>query len=178
MTIPVIETERLVLRGRTPEDFEAFAEIQADPHFQTHIAGAPVEREQAWIKFLRMEGHWALLGFGFWAIEEKASGRFIGEAGFADFKRELTPDLASGPEAGWGLSPDAQGKGYAREAMRAALLWLDRDFAAPVSFCIISPENQRSVWLARDLGFEPQGQAGYKDSAVEVFRRFAPARNA
>jgi RimJ/RimL family protein N-acetyltransferase len=178
MSPPVIETERLILRRRRIEDFEAFAEIQADPLFQAHIAGAPVKREQAWIKFLRMEGHWALLGYGFWAIEERSTGRFIGEAGFADFKRDMILDYSNDPEAGWGLTPEAQGKGYAREAMAAALDWLDGEYAAPRSFCIISPENFRSKKLALDLGFEHQGQAAYKSENVDVYLRKRGAANA
>jgi len=66
--IPTIETERLILRGHTPEDFPAFAAMWADPVVTRFIGGAPLAEEDAWAKYLRVAGHWALLGYGFWSI--------------------------------------------------------------------------------------------------------------
>ena len=57
------------------------------------LGGQPFAAEDVWSKLLRYAGHWALLGFGYWAIEEKSSGRFVGEAGFADFKRAIEPSF-------------------------------------------------------------------------------------
>ena len=63
------------------------------------------------------------MGFGYWAIEEKATGDFIGEIGLADFQRDLDPPLGDGPEAGWALRVASHGKGYGEEALRAVLAW-------------------------------------------------------
>ena len=58
-----------------------------------YIGGKPFSREEVWSKILRYAGHWSLLGFGYWVIADRASGRFLGEAGFADFKRRIEPDI-------------------------------------------------------------------------------------
>ena len=63
------------------------------------------------------------MGFGHWAVEEKASGDFIGDLGFADFKRDIQPSIQGLPELGWVLASRAHGKGYATEAVRAAIAW-------------------------------------------------------
>src|ERR1035438_972988 len=91
--VPVLETERLRLRGHRLDDFDASAAMWADPNVTKHIGGHPLTEEEAWTKFLRYVGHWALLGFGYWVVEEKATGNFVGEIGFADYKRDLLPSL-------------------------------------------------------------------------------------
>ena len=80
---PVLETARLRLRGRTLDDFAFFREMWADPAVTRYIDGKPRSEEDTWTKFLRMIGHWSVMGFGYWAVEEKESGALIGEAGFA-----------------------------------------------------------------------------------------------
>src|SRR5262245_34593015 len=87
----LLETERLRLRGHHPGDFDALAAIWADPRVVRYISGTPSSASDSWARLLRYAGHWSLLGYGFWAIEEKTSGRFVGDVGFADFKRELEP---------------------------------------------------------------------------------------
>src|ERR1700683_3795866 len=118
--VPVLETERLKLRGPPLDDFPKFAAMWADPNVCRYIGGKPLNEEESWTKFLRYAGHWSLLGFGYWAVQEKSSGNFVGEIGFADYKRELEPSLKGEPEIGWVLASAAHGKGYATEAVRAA----------------------------------------------------------
>src|SRR5919198_4635363 len=90
-SIPVLETERLRLRAHQAADLDACAAMWADPLVTRHIGGRPFSREETWSKILRYAGHWALTGFGYWAVVDKASGTYIGEGGFADFKREVQP---------------------------------------------------------------------------------------
>ena len=66
-----------------------------DPAVARFIGGKPFTREEVWARILRYVGHWTLMGFGFWAIEEKATGDFIGEVGLADFQRDLDPPWAT-----------------------------------------------------------------------------------
>ena len=75
--VPVLETERLKLRGHRLDDFIASAAMWADPNVTRHIGGKPLTEEESWTKFLRYVGHWALLGFGYWVVEEKATGSFL-----------------------------------------------------------------------------------------------------
>ena len=76
--VPVLETERLRLRRHRLEDFAACTAMWADPIVTRHIGGKPFSQEEVWTRLLRYVGHWAWLGFGYWALEEKASDEFIG----------------------------------------------------------------------------------------------------
>jgi RimJ/RimL family protein N-acetyltransferase len=74
--VPVLETERLKLRGHRLDDFAPCAAMWADPLVTRHIGGIPLSAEESWTRLLRYVGHWALLGFGYWVVEEKATGNF------------------------------------------------------------------------------------------------------
>lgn len=169
---PVLETPRLTLRGHTRADFDALAALWADPDIVRFITGKPSTREESWARLLRYPGMWALIGYSFWAIEEKASGALIGEGGFADFQREITPPIDA-PEMGWALAPRVQGKGYAFEAMSAAITWGEAQFGRRDFACIISPENVPSIRLAERLGFNEVARGEYKALPTVFFRRAA-----
>src|SRR5664279_2337825 len=141
MSIPIVETERLRLRAHRLDDFTACAAMWADTAVTRYLGGKPFSEEEAWSRFLRYPGHWLLLGFGYWLVEEKATGNFVGEIGFADYKRDLTPSLKGTPEIGWVLAATVHGKGYATEAARAAILWGESYFGSIRTACIIHPEN-------------------------------------
>ena len=130
-TAPVIETERLILRGHTKADLDVCAAMWGDAEVTRYIGGRPFARDEVWARLLRYVGHWQEMGYGFWALTEKASGQLIGELGFADFKRQLEPSFGDTPEMGWVLSPSGHGKGYASEAVAAALAWADARFDEP-----------------------------------------------
>ena len=100
--VPVLQTERLILRGHKLEDFPARAAMWSDPVFLRHLGPARTE-EEAWIRFLCHEGMWRLIGYGLWAVEEKASGAYIGDAGFMRTRRGLPIDCGDLPEGGWTL---------------------------------------------------------------------------
>ena len=87
--IPVVKTERLLLRGAKIDDFASFAATRANPEVTQYIGGKPLTEEESWTKLLRSNGLWMLLGFGYWTIEERETGAVIGEVGFADFKRDI-----------------------------------------------------------------------------------------
>lgn len=87
-----------------------------------YIGGRPFTTEEVWTRLLRYAGHWELLGFGYWVAEEKSTGAFVGELGFADYQRDLSPRLEV-PEAGWVFVNAAHGKGYATEGVRAIHAW-------------------------------------------------------
>ena len=170
--VPVIETERLRLRGHRLQDFADLRSLWGDPVVTRHIGGRPFSTEEVWARLLRYVGHWSLLGFGFWVVEEKASGRFVGEVGFADFKRDdLTPAPAAAAEMGWVLMPWAHGQGLATEAVRAALDWGADGLALRRTFCLILPENQASIRVAIKCGFSADGHASYKGAITLIFAR-------
>ena len=169
--IPVLETERLVLRGYMPSDFPAFAAMWADSSVNRFIGGAPLSEEEAWAKFLRTLGMWVAMGFGFWTVVEKASGLCVGETGFLEGRREIVPTLKGTPEIGWAFVPSAQGKGYATEAVSAALNWGDRRFGKVRMACIIAPENSASLRVAEKSGFREALRTTYKGDPTVMFFR-------
>jgi RimJ/RimL family protein N-acetyltransferase len=168
--IPIVETERLILRGHRPDDFENCVALWADPVVTRYIGGKPFSAEEVWARLLRYVGHWTLLGFGFWAIEDKAAGSFVGELGFADFKRSIDPPLDM-PELGWVLASNAHGKGYATEAVRAAIGWGEQHFGPIQTTCIIDPENHPSLRVAEKCGYRETRRAIYKGQPMIVFTR-------
>jgi RimJ/RimL family protein N-acetyltransferase len=169
--VPVLETERLKLRGHRLEDFAACAAMWADPVVARYIGGKPLTEEESWTRFLRYVGHWALMGFGYWVVEEKATGSFIGEMGFANLKRNMEPSLGDTPEIGWVFASQAHGKGYATEAVRAAVAWGDLHFGQSRTACIIHPENLASIRVAEKCGYRELSLATYKGHAVRLFVR-------
>ena len=169
--VPTVETARLRLRGHRIEDFHDCAAMWADPAVTRHIGGRPFSAEEVWSKILRYAGLWSLLGFGYWAIEEKASGRFVGEVGFADFKREIEPSFAGAPEIGWALASWAHGVGFATEAVGAAVAWGDGHFGAVRTVCLIGPDNVASIRVAEKCGYLEFERAAYKGQPTILFRR-------
>ena len=171
MRASVVETERLILRGYTPSDFPHAVEIWAHPDVVRYVSGRASTAEETWARLLRNAGLWALLGYGYWAVEEKNSGRFIGDVGFGDFKRDMTPSIAGIPEIGWVLAPQAHGKGYATEAARAALAWGETQWGAQPTVCIIDPGNTPSLRVAEKVGYREITRSVFKDHDVIVFQR-------
>ncbi len=135
------------------------------------IGGKPFTKEEVWSRILRARGLWAMLGFGYWAVYERASGRFVGDVGFADFHRDIEPSLEGMPEMGWVLDPWCHGRGYAAEAVTAGLAWADTVLGANAICCIIAPENEPSIRVARKFGFEQVAQTSYKSAPTIIFRR-------
>ena len=171
---PTLESERLILRDRRFEDFPDFLAMQKDQRLQRYITGEPLSDEDAWQKFIRMTGHWALMGYGMWVIEERESGAFVGETGFAEFHRDIEPSHIGVPEMGWLVSPDFQGKGYASEAVRAAIAWGDGHFREVGMCCIINPDNKPSIRVAEKAGFVQTGSAPYKKDQALRYHRAVP----
>jgi RimJ/RimL family protein N-acetyltransferase len=170
--VPVLATERLVLRAHTAQDLDAAFALWSHPMVAQNITGNPAKRQDTWFRILRYAGLWPLLGYGYWAVEEKATGRFVGDVGFADFQREIEPSLAGIPEAGWVLDPAFHGKGYATEAVFAALAWLDRHTTYP-SACIITPTNTASLRVADKCGYHETARTTFNDRPMLMLRREA-----
>lgn len=170
-TIPTLLTERLILRPHRLEDFDDYVAFWSQNELSRYVGGEPTTREQTWSRMLRYAGLWHYLGFGFFAFEERATGRFIGEGGFLDMHRDMEPTTEGTIETGWAISPSLQGKGYATEAMRAALAWVTGQFPGRLLTCIINPENLPSLRVAEKLGFRETGKTSYKDRPYVMFER-------
>lgn len=168
---PTITTDRLVLRGHCLDDFADCAAMWGDPVVTRHIGGRPFTTEEVWARLLRYVGHWAMLGFGTWTVRDKATGRFLGEVGFADNQRDIDPPFGDRPEMGWVLVPCAHGQGVATEAVRAALAWGDVRFGATRTRCMIDPDNAPSIRVAEKCGYHLFAHATYKGQSTLLFER-------
>lgn len=147
LQIPELTTDRLLLRCFKPDDFEAYAEMMASPDVTKHLgAGKPLSRADAWRQMAMLMGHWALRGYGVWAVEERASGRFLGRIGCMN--QEGFPAF----EIAYTLGPWAWGKGYAREGAGAALKFAREVIRYPEITSIIRPANAASIRVATSLG--------------------------
>jgi RimJ/RimL family protein N-acetyltransferase len=167
----MIETGRLRLRLHVADDLAASWAMWSDPLVYRHILPAPSSEQQAWSRILTYAGHWALANFGYWAIEERSTGVFLGEIGFADFKRDITPSIRGVPEMGWVLASAHHGKGYATEGVRAALNWADQHLSADRTVCLINPENAASIHVAQKAGYAQTHLATFNNAPALVFER-------
>jgi len=166
---PSFTTERLAFRAHELGDLPDVEALWADPVVTRHIGGRPFTAEETWHKVLRNVGHWALQGFGYWVVHERATGAFVGEVGLADLHREITPSLRGLPEAGWVLSPAAHGRGYATEAVSAVLAWGEAHLSAPRTVCIIDPDNTASRRVAHKCGFVQVADTTYHGAPALPF---------
>ncbi len=168
---PVITTERLTLRGHRLDDFRSCAAMWSDPNVTRFIGGNPSTEQQTWLRLLQYAGHWRLMGFGYWAIEEKGSGAFVGEIGFADFKRDISTLMRTAPEVGWALAPRFHGRGLATEALDAILGWSDRHARWPRTVCLISPDNLQSIKMATKCGYHEFERGLFNERPMLFFER-------
>lgn len=168
---PIVETERLRLRAHTAADFEACIPMWNDPIVTRFIGGRAYTAEEVWQRVQRYAGSWALLGHGFWVIEDKISGKLVGEIGIMDARRDMDPPFGKDRELGWALLPDAHGKGYASEALQATLEWERQVFNAPCLVCMIDPDNAPSIKLAQKFGFTERVRTTYKTVPTIQFER-------
>jgi RimJ/RimL family protein N-acetyltransferase len=168
--VPNIESERLRLRGHAIEDFKKTYALWSDAAVVPFLGGRPFGQEDCWTRFLRYIGHWAALGFGYWVVEEKATGSFVGEVGFGDFKRDMTPSLGAMPELGWVLAAAHHGKGYATEAALAAVTWGRAHFTTPEMACIIHPDHHASIRVAEKCGFREEARGVFREKPTIIFK--------
>jgi RimJ/RimL family protein N-acetyltransferase len=142
-----LETERLKLRMWREEDFDVYAEFHADVEM-AHFIGGACDRSTAWRRMACEVGHWTLRGYGFWALEEKASGNVVGSCGL--WNPEGWPEL----EVGYWLTRPGQGKGYATEAARRSIEYAFGDLGVSTLISCIHLDNEASTGVARRLGAE------------------------
>lgn len=136
-----------------------------------YVGGTPLSREDSWRRIGCVTGLWSLIGYGYWAVERLSDRRWIGIAGFADFKRDVSPSIEGIPEMGWIFAPHAHGQGYALEATRAAMAWADANLPGREFVAIIDPHNAPSIRLAEKLGFSSREDATYGGKPILLVRR-------
>ena len=171
MDVPRLRSERLLLRAPSLNDFDASHAMWSDPVVTRFLGGRPHTREEVWGRLLRYIGHWQALRFGYWVVETAERRDHVGEVGFSDYRRDISPSFDGVTEMGWVLASHAHGRGYALEACRTALGWWDAIRPGTPIFCIIDPDHAVSIRLAERLGFRREADAHYHGGARAILRR-------
>ncbi|HEX6655211.1 MAG TPA: GNAT family N-acetyltransferase [Candidatus Limnocylindria bacterium] len=164
LDIPTLQTQRLTLRAFAVADVEPMHRLMQDPEVMQFVGDRRVPAEQdSWRAVAGWLGHWALRGYGQWAIEERASGELVGRAGV------INPQGWPGAEVGYLLGKRWWGRGYATEAAQAALDWAfsERDFERLLS--LIDPQNAASIRVAERLGETLRGESTLWEHTVLVY---------
>jgi RimJ/RimL family protein N-acetyltransferase len=163
--IPTLETERLRLRALAPRDVDAYAAMMADPEVTRFLGdGRPLDRGEAWRQMAMFLGHWALRGFGLWAVEERATGAFLGRIGCFE------PEGWPGFEIGYTLARAAWGRGFAREGAAAALRHARETLGRDAIISIIRPANAASIRVATALGAAADGTVDFFGAPASIYR--------
>ena len=167
--IPVLETERLTLRGPRMDDYPVWEAFFASD--RSSFVGGPVGKRDAWRAFGHLAGMWALKGCGSFVITEKGSDAAIGSCG------PWVPEDWPEAELGWTLwTEDAAGKGYAFEAVTAARVYAYGTLGWTTAVSYIDVGNDRSETLAKRLGacLDTDAPTPDKDPTLLVYRHPAP----
>lgn len=163
---PTLQTERLILRPPTVEDFPRWADFMRDPDHTRFIGGVQAPA-QTWRTLMGVIGMWAATGEGMFSVIERSSGLWLGRIG------PLHPYGWPGTEVGWSLHRDAGGRGYAVEAAAATMDHaFDRLAWTDVIHCV-DPENLASARVAERLGSRNRGPGRlpepFTDSRIDLW---------
>jgi RimJ/RimL family protein N-acetyltransferase len=159
-----LETERLILRMLNLDDAESYARICADPEVMRYLGeGKPLSTLEAWRHMAFIVGHWQLLGYGHFAVEEKSSGKLVGRLGF------LNPAGWPGFELGWTLARESWGQGYASEGARRALRYAFEDLDRDHVISLINPDNKPSIKVAERLGEKLEGKTELFGNEILIY---------
>jgi len=160
----LIETDRLILRMFRDEDLDPYAAMCADVEVMRYLNdGCALDRQDAWRQMAMLAGHWALRGYGMWAVEERATGSFVGRVGLH------RPEGWPGLEITWAIAPSFWGMGFASEAARTALREAFETMGADKVISLIHPDNARSIRVAERLGEKLEGRAEIRGTKVLLF---------
>ena len=150
-TCPVLETERLTRRPFREDDLDAYFTMMDTPELRESLRIPDSEGKHEAFHYMASKlGQWELCGMGYWALEERTSGRLIGETGLSSPATHDAPGVA----VVWGLHPDYWGNGYATEAGTEAIQYGFNALNESRLFSCILPDNHRSQAVAQRLGFE------------------------
>lgn len=171
--LPMINTNRLLLRPHHIDDFEQYAKLwmQTSPANTIAPNAQSLSHEESWARFLRQLGHWSAFGFGPFVVLDGGTKHIVGEAGFAFCERGIGPSFDGAPEAMWKIDVNRQGKGLATEAMLVAASWLNAHQKFPRTVCMIDVLNIASKRVAEKLEFSEFSSSQYRDKPVLLLER-------
>ncbi|MFD7833837.1 GNAT family N-acetyltransferase [Streptomyces sp. NPDC059761] len=160
--MPELRTDRLLLRRWRESDLEPWAAMNADPDVREHL-GELLTREQSDAVVARMQAEFDERGFGWWAVERRETGEFVGRAGL-DVVDEGMP--FTGVDVGWRLTRAAWGHGYATEAGLAALAFGFETLGLAEIIATTTVANVRSQAVMRRIGMSRDPACDFEDPSV------------
>ena len=165
-----IETERLLLREMTENDFHALYKILGDSDIMHHYPCTFDEnRVRNWIE--RNIERYRIFGFGLWAVCLKETGEMIGDCG-------LTMQLINRqirPEIGYHIRADKQRKGYAKEAAITVRDCVFCNTTFNVIYSYMKHTNEPSAKTAISYGCKQVDE--FTDETNEITKVFAITRD-
>jgi RimJ/RimL family protein N-acetyltransferase len=160
---PELESERLRFRQWRESDFPTYEQWCSRMEIMRYLGGKTFDRIQAWRHMAYQLGHWQLLGYGYYAVEEKATGALIGRIGYTHHPG--WPDF----ELGWTIIPEYQGRGYATEGARMLLDYAFTSLGRDRVTSLIHPDNAPSRRVAEKLGQAIEGETEVLTMPVLVY---------
>ena len=162
-----IESERLIFRAFTERDIPSMTAFYADEATARHVGGVS-GADAVWRRVAAYLGHWHLRGYGLWALEEKATGQFVGYAG------HYAPAGWPEPEIAYGLMAHAQGRGLATEAAARALRHAYEALGWRTAISAIDGGNMASRRVAERLGAVLERTQRVMDFDAIIYRHVGP----
>ncbi len=164
LSVPTIETERLILRGWTESDFAPLSAFYADDPDSVFVGG-PRHGSDVVLWFMARFGQWALRGYGSFVIAERGGADFVGWCGVNHYVAAEVPTIQ------WALLAPYRGKGYLTEAGRVALDFVFQASGRETLRTTIHPKNPNSQATARRLGGALTGETRVVDGghALDVW---------
>lgn len=151
LDIPTIETERLILRGFTPQDFDDYVEVRIHPDNAKWL-GSAQSKAQIYKHMMLVMGHWAMRGYGRFCVRRKDNDAMVGIIG------ALHPFDYPTPEMAYAVHPDQKGNGFAGEAVKACLKIAYQTWGWTQAISMIDPDNHASQSVARKCGATATGE--------------------
>ncbi|GHD93152.1 GNAT family N-acetyltransferase [Streptomyces naganishii] len=157
--MPDLRTDRLLLREWRESDLGPWAAMNADPQVREYFPDV-LTREQSEASAARFQAGLERRGWGWWAVEVKKTGAFVGFTGLDPVEEDMP---FTGVEAGWRLARPAWGHGYATEAARAVLAFGFERLGLPEILAITVAGNLRSQAVMRRLGMTRDPSVDFHD---------------
>lgn len=175
----MLVSERLELWRPVAGDREGLRTLIEPGEVRRFLGGMEPDDHDVFMRLLRNAGSWALYGYGTFVVRERGRADIVGNCGVFHSWRGFGRGLDDVPEAGWIVSRSAWGKGYALEAMQAALAWFEREHRTGPTLCMIEQGHHASAAVAAKLGYEAcdRYQEGNERPLI-VYRREAGGKKA
>ena len=158
-----LQTARLLLRPWRAEDLDPYARMCADSDVMRYMPKT-MTREESSQQVRGFISHWEERGFGLWAVEEKASGAFIGRIGL--MVHDDWPEGEHNTEVGWMLDRPYWGRGLATEGALASIGYGFEELGLERIISITLPENAASRRVMGKAGLTYRGSTRWKDHDV------------